>query len=328
MSKELGNQYTDELMQLVAIRFLRKYYWIIEPSRKHSIPIILLQNILDFLEEVPSLKKEGESLNLGLVVKNQKTELIDSFIEKKDFHISKFSNFLDLRSVVDGSLLCYLVDEAGLVKIERIPAELLKANACSTLQNVSLKFQTITFCVRESSSEIYDSGEMIRINRKGFWVKPCAMPLCNLDKEGFPLSLLELVFELCLKMSAMNKSGTFVILRDENSKHYSTMVSDCKFRKCKVDQLTQSDLINLATIDGAVIMSTDNNILTIGQRLEPPPSSGKYKESGRGTRHNSAALYSEIVDSVVFVVSNDGPVSLYFRGELYARCFDELFGFQ
>jgi hypothetical protein len=37
-------------------------------------------------------------------------------------------------------------------------------------------------------------------------------------------------------------------------------------------------------------------------------------------------MYSNAVDSVIFVVSKDGPISIYFKGDIYARCFGELFG--
>jgi hypothetical protein len=36
--------------------------------------------------------------------------------------------------------------------------------------------------------------------------------------------------------------------------------------------------------------------------------------------------YSKAVESVVFVVSVEGPISLYYKGERYARCFETLFG--
>jgi hypothetical protein len=326
MSKKFNNHYMDDLAEIITRRVLRKYAWLIELSKKHSMRLLLLQEIMDFLDEIPGLKKEGETLSVGLILKNEQVKLEDPLIEREAFHISNFSNFLHLKNLVDGSTLCYLVDEKGMVTIRQIPKELQKENSRLTLQNISLKFQAIAFHVGESRSEIYGSGELVRINRKGVWIKPCTMPLENLDKEGFPLSLLKLVFQLCLKMSELNKGSTFAIIKDDYPKCCSPMIRNYHFRKSKIDQIPQSQVINFASIDGALILNVKNELVDVGQKLEPLLSTSSNKESGRGTRHNSAAMYSKEVDSVVFVVSEDGPISIYFRGELYARCFGELFG--
>jgi hypothetical protein len=325
MSDDFSSYY-DEYVKVVTRRFLRKYEWLINPSRRHSIELVLLQDIVDFLGDIPNLKKEGEALNLGLMIKNTQVQLETPPIKRKPFHISKFSNFLHLKNIVDGNPLCYLIDKKGMVVIEQIPKKLLKISSRLTLRNASHVFQTITFYVGEFGSEIFDSGKTIQINRKGVWLKPCSLPLEDLAKEGFPLGLLKLVTELCKRMSEMNKGATFVIIRDDSPKYCSDMISEYQVEKFQIDGVQRKQVINLASIDGATILNTKNELIKIGQKLEAPPSFDFFKETGRGTRHNSASLYSKAVDSVVFVVSEDGPISVYFEGELFARCFEELFG--
>lgn len=152
------------------------------------------------------------------------------------------------------------------------------------------------------------------------------MPLKMLEPEGFPLDLLELIMKLCVKLSEIGKGGIFVINEDDGLKYCSPMIKGYKFGKCKADSISQSQILKLASLDGAIIVNTKSEIIDIGQKLEPPVSTKYSRESGRGTKHNFAAMYSAAVDSVVFVVSQDGPISLYFKGDLHARCFDELFG--
>lgn len=328
MSKRTDNHYMEELAEVVTRRVIRKYRWLIGPSRKHGIKMVLLQEIMDFVEEIPKLKKEGESLNIGLTIKNNHTKLEEPFINRDPFHISSFHTFADFKNAIDGSTLCYIVNEKGLVSIGQIPKELLKENPRKTLQNISGVYQTITFHVGNSISEIYESGKKIKIIRKGIWLQPCSMILTNFNKEGFSANLLELVFQMCEEMSETNKSGIFVIKKDDSPKFVSPMIKDYHFKKCMIDQISINQIIELASIDGAVILNIKGEILNVGQKLEAPPSSGVFRESGRGTKHNSALNYSKSVDCVVFVVSHDGPISLYFKGELYARCFEELFGIQ
>ncbi|MGD0405617.1 MAG: diadenylate cyclase [Candidatus Bathyarchaeia archaeon] len=322
----LKSLYSDELAEIVTRRFLRKYDWLIKPSRKHSIELLLLQQIVDFLEEIPNLKKEGKSLSLALIIKNDQVILEPSLIKRNEFHISELSKFQDLRNIVDGNPLCYVMDKKGLVTIGQVPKELLKNSSRLTLQNISNKFNTIAFYLGSNILEIYESGKILRINRKGIWLKPIELPLQELGKIGFPGELLESVSEICLKMSYINKGCTFVIIKSNCPEYCQPMIRDYHFSKCKIGQLSLTQIINFASIDGAVILNINGEILDIGQRLIPPPTTSYVKESGRGTRHNSAAMYSNAVESVVVVVSEDGPISIYYKGDIYSRCFGEIFG--
>jgi hypothetical protein len=322
----LRSLYSNELAEIVTRRFLRKYDWLIEPSRKHSIDLMLLQQIVDFLEEVPNLRKEGESLSVALIIQNSQVVLDPPILKRNQFHISKLSKFQDLKSIVDGNPLCYLMDKKGLITIGQIPKELVKNDPRLTLQTLSNSFNTISFFVGPNIIEIYDSGKILRLNRKGLWLKPYELPSEELEKLGFPRALIGELFEICLKMSDINKGCTFVVIKDNRPKYCQPLIKDYHFTKCKISQLSQNQLANLAGIDGAVILNTNGDLVDIGQRLMPPLTTSYVKESGRGTRHNSAAMYSNAVDSIVIVVSEDGPISVYYKGDVYSRCFGEIFG--
>lgn len=329
MSEEnINHNYMADLARIITKRLLRKYRWLIKSSRTHSIHPWLMQEVLDAAEKIPALRKEGEPVAVGIIISNKNVKLKKAIVELGVFHISKSSNFLQLGDSVDGSSMSYLVDEKGLVTIGKIPAELIKETPRLTLETVSRKFHTIAFYVGKSNSEVYDTGELIQTNRKGIWVPPCNVPLENLEKEGFPTHLLECVFQLCIEMSEKNKGCIFVVNRSDLLKFSSSMIKDCQFKKCKFDELSRSQILSFADLDGALVINSGSELMAIGQKLDPPISGSCDTESGRGTRHNSALNYSRAVDSVVFVVSKDGPISIYFRGHLYARCYEELFGIQ
>lgn len=323
-----SDQYNHALAEVVTSRFLRKYAWLIDPSRGHSVNLFLLQDIVDFLEEIPALKNEGEALNIGIIIKNKMVRMGKPFVQRAPFHISKRQNFLKLKNVVDGSKLCYSVDDKGMVTIGQIPKRVIKNNSRNTLLNASNVFQTIAFWVGECRSEIYDCGKILQLNRRGIWIKPHDMPLDDFDNQGFPVQLSRHILEICLEMSEQNKGGTFVIIRGGSAKFCCSMINDCQFKQCAVKDLPTDQIIKLASVDGAMILNTDNQLLNIGQKLEAPLGTMYEKEPGRGTRHNSAAAYSSAVHSLVFVISEDGPISLYFKGKLHKRCFGELFGLE
>lgn len=90
-------------------------------------------------------------------------------------------------------------------------------------------------------------------------------------------------------------------------------------------------LAQLGTIDGAVILTTELNLICFGSMLAAPPWPGpiitgpdgfgegggeKLDPSRLGTRHNSAMAFAGASDdSLVFVISQDGPVRAFVLGE-------------
>jgi len=326
MPEEFNDQYLESCADIFLNRFIRKYRWLSELARKYSIQSILLQGIIESLDNINHLRKEGEQVKIGLVLKSKQLKLEQPPIERRRFHISDVSKFMHFKSIVDGSSLCYIIDEKGMITIGKTPSNVTKNTSRLTLQSVSQIYQTITFYLGGFTAEIYDLGKLVRIYRRGVWMKPCIVPLTKLEAEGFPLDFLEQVLQLCIKLSEKGKGGIFVVIKNDWPKYCSPMIRDYEFRKCKVNKIRQSQILSFASLDGATILNTKCDVINIGQKLEPPPSTKYFKESGRGTKHNYAAMYSGAVDSVVFVVSEDGPISLYFDGELFARCFGDLFG--
>ena len=325
MSK-VYDTFDEDLAEVLTSKFLRKYAWIIEPARRHSVNLFLMQDIVELLEELPNLKKEGSSVHIGLVLEGTHTKFEKSLFQKNPFHISKRFNFLHLKNAVDGRGSAYILDRKGMVRIERLPLSTIKTSPQETLFEFASRYTTLSFYIGATKSEIYDSGKLLQINRKGIWIKPPSMLLIELEEQGFPFELTGKIFGICVTMSEMYEGGTFVITTLDSVQYCSPMLTDCEFRKCPIDKLAPNELIEFAKIDGAIILDTRKEIIAIGQKLEPPLETLYSKEGGRGTRHNSAAKYSNAVLSLVFVVSEDGPVSLYFRGNLHSRCFDELFG--
>lgn len=77
----------------------------------------------------------------------------------------------------------------------------------------------------------------------------------------------------------------------------------------------------LSQSDGAALLSPGAEVIEVGYYLRA--SAEAYAAAGvdpdRGTRHASASRFSfDRTDAVVFVVSQDGPVTVYFKGAVVA----------
>lgn len=73
-------------------------------------------------------------------------------------------------------------------------------------------------------------------------------------------------------------------------------------------------LVKLASLDGAVCLSTEGRLLSVGEILAPPACA--FESMDYGARHNTARRVShELPDAVVITVSEDGFVTVVQRGE-------------
>lgn len=91
-----------------------------------------------------------------------------------------------------------------------------------------------------------------------------------------------------------------------------------------IESLSVTHMRSLAAVrslcsqnDRAVVVDVDGNVIAYNVELVWPPGPALQVEGG--TRHNSAANASKAdADAVFFVVSSDGPVSLFFSGQRIA----------
>ena len=327
MSLLPSDPYVKSLRQTFIRNYLNMWGWLLVISKQHSIEPYLCEEIREFLEVVTRLRKEGDPLNIALAFKNSQLLLEQPLIQVESFQIKDHSKFSNLKDSINGRPLCYVLDGEGIVNIEQIPKELLCATSCLTLRNVSMVFKTITFCLENSILEANDLGKLIRVNRGGFWMVPCNMSFDLLNKDGFPVGFLNVILELCLNLSINSKGGIIVISKKDFPEFRSDLVKKEKFEKKRIADISSDQLMNFSMMDGAIVLNTKGELLDIAQKLEAPYSSDFFVESGRGTKHNSASMYSGAVDCVVFVVSHEGPITVYYKGKMYARCFGEIFGY-
>lgn len=312
-------------------RWLRGYFdkwsWLIEICKQYSIDPFICNQFGNFLEIITKLKKEGEPLDLALILKTDNLCLESSVVQVPSFKLNNYSKFSELKNSVNGHPLCYVIDKEGTVNIEQIPKTMLSSTSNSaTLKNVSNVYKTITICLKNRVLEVYYSGKKIRINRDGFWMKPCNISFTNLIKDGFPNEILNSILNVCLQLSLSNKGSIVVLTKNDNPPYRTSLIKENFYPK-KLSSISDEQLTNFLLMDGAAIINIKGELVDISQKLLAPFSDEFFVESGRGTKHNSSSMYSGVVDCVVFVVSHEGPITVYYKGKIYDRCFGELFGY-
>jgi len=188
------------------------------------------------------------------------------------------------------------------------------------MEELSRRTRSICVYAGVDLARIFSCGDIARTFRKGVWLRPFDLKFDELVKDGYPEDLLNAVRYLCIDLSESSKGGT-VVLQKANALESCKPFRDVKFNPCDLFGLTKGQQKAYAEMDGAIIVTTSGKMIGISQRLV-------YPEWGTGSpggaRHESASRYSGQHESVVFVVSSDGPISIFKQGSLWANWFEEL----
>ncbi len=117
---------------------------------------------------------------------------------------------------------------------------------------------------------------------------------------------------------AKNKKGSFfVITKDDISKRYDLLYPDLfKDKNFNVkDKETQTLLLYLSEMDGAIIIKDDGKVLAYGAKIK------KTKILfGHGTRHSAARGISQEKDVMAIISSEeDGQIRIFQKGNLVAE---------
>ena len=232
----------EKMAEIFVKEFIQKYRWLEYLCEKHGTKPMVLQGLLTFLEEAPNLIKEQEAVSLGLVLNNEEVKLLTPHIIGPAFHISKVYYFSNLKDIVNGQSMCYVINDNGMATIKEIPPEMIKENPRETLQFLSHAFHSITIYLEGSNTFVYSSGELAQIRRNGNWMPPCTMSFEKISADGFDCGLLSLILRVCCNMSEANIGGVFVVSREANPKFIQPMNEEYAFEKRLVSIIPDNEL--------------------------------------------------------------------------------------
>lgn len=83
--------------------------------------------------------------------------------------------------------------------------------------------------------------------------------------------------------------------------------------------INDSHFLKLVEGDNAVVLSHDGRVLAVNAALAPDPATIVQRLPGTGSRHLAAQKLTKEIDCIALVVSDDGPVTVFFRGEVVVR---------
>lgn len=147
-------------------------------------------------------------------------------------------------------------------------------------------------------------------------------------KVSLPEPLLRDVIQKCLAASERRCGFSLFIQRNdeilpkchhEGLKHVAEQPDVLGLRDRKIDDFPADEYLNMVAGDGSVIVSSEGR--TLAYHAFPAFEESTKVDSilGTGSRHLSAQKITKEIDALGIVVSQDGPISIFFEGIPIAR---------
>jgi len=316
-------------------------------SRSVGIDVNAALEVFRLVYECVSKEEEGRPLSTGFLVGDSE-KLKDRLPNYVGIELPKQSIFEFAKTIrplfglIDGYTSAFIVGKNGALEDARLmpgaPKEPDESSFtyvefhgyCDALRGVpgyglvasgSLKTAKL-FCDGRLHSEIYFSG------KAGQWVhrslEEIQQKLDRLASEkGIPSRVLYKIFTAAVTMSNHRKGGTMIVGDHEEVLRQSE-TPRLRLQEMNVLALKgrqERHLLNLATQEFSLVLSQEGEPIASSVRLMAKVPDHVKPEVGvtDGGRHRSAAEISASTNSVAFVVSDDGPITVYSEGKRILR---------
>jgi len=316
-------------------------------SRKLGIPIDAILETFRLVHECVSKEEEGRPVSTGFLIGDSeklRQILPDSagldIPKQKIFELSK--TVRSLFGLVDGVTSVFIIGTDGTLedtrlapRLSRVPdencfitselnwySEILKGVPAYGLVALGPYKTAKLLHDGQLRAEVYFSGKV------GGWayrsLSEIREKLDQLAKEkGIDTKVLQKVFATTINMSNHRKGGTMIVGDSEE------VLKQSEAPRHRIDGVNILDLkgsqekhlYSLSTQEFALIMNSNGDLKASSVRLlAKVPDKAKVELTAMdGGRHRSAAEISAVSNSIAFVVSDDGPISVFSEGRRILR---------
>lgn len=312
--------------------------FLLDLARTKSIDALAMINICETAASVAQMQSEEKPVSTALIVGDStyiSRILPDSEIQFQRYdHIRRMQQVvITLAKIVDGIVLGYGIDRHGFLrKVHKLDvpvdesANFLLGPQFRRHAAISRECDAIVFYVPTGGKQVrvFSDGQMVARYANGNWMAE-NMPRIDLTVDrlamarSYDVDLLRRIFKCAFLMSEKNLGAIFIIgdaakiLRKSDPPEISPFAT---IADSQITRLTDGEIINFAKQDGATIIdSVEGKLRGCMVLLRPSAETRSEIGIGKGARHSSASKMSAEADCLAIAVSQDGPITVYDRGE-------------
>lgn len=302
-----------------------------------------VSTILEALHTLSEQSYENKALTFGCIIDPKPRSQTASATFPKDYLETK-----RYKALSDGFRTAYYISDTGrivnFIDLDRFTKEPLTERNyypdwAEPIARTSRKGRCGIVLSRQGDILIFDEGTLRFTYRYGYWQYWNHTHLVNLLRDRAraqrvrPAILGRVVgamYRAALDVSFRRSGGLFVILHNRNSLHDIVKDGDAigdprrpskdqdfdtVIHKHRIQSLPRAVLVELAALDGAVVLSNSGKVLAYGAVLQPKKSARLQDIEGSRTKAAIGASYY----GLAVKISADGDISVYHKGKEFIR---------
>ena len=301
-----------------------------------------LKKLFHQIRKLSEQTYENNALTFGCIIEEGGKEKTSN-----DCNFEEFLSKKKYRSLSDGYYTAYLLTSNGqllnfldLEKIKKVPSgKCFFPEWCRHLVSHSIG-RRVAFCLtRQGDILIFENCTLRFTYREGHWQYWNHAHIVNMLTEvarvqKVPKSIIPAVvraiYRIALDISFRRIGGMLVLLRNRNDLRKMAREGDAieDDKRCELDRkfdqalslkeivrLPRSIILELASLDGAIILNNHGKILAYGAVLEPRRRGKILSEEGSRTKAaKGASNYGLVVK-----VSSDGDITVFSKGSEFLK---------
>lgn len=309
----------------------------------HSFEEDAVRLILDRLHVLAEQSYENKALTFGCIIGQPSNSVVRTSRFPKDFlEIKKF------RALSDGFRTSYVVSPSGAIldfvdledfEAPRVTARNYFPSWAEAIANAATGNRCGISLSRQGDILIFEKGSLRFTYRFGKWQYWNHSHLLELLKGRARAqhvqskilgTVVGSIYHAALDVSFRRSGGLFVLLKNRGNLHKIVKEGDAigdpgrgredvdfdsVIKGGTIQSIPRSVVVDLAALDGAVVLDNAGRILAYGAVLQPKKA-GKIK-GAEGSRTKAATGASNY--GLAVKVSSDGDITIYYDGQTFMK---------
>ncbi|MGB3734003.1 MAG: diadenylate cyclase [Ilumatobacter sp.] len=235
-----------------------------------------------------------------------------------------------VREMADG-IQSFALIRADTAELVLLPSAIPREVELVRLQRTLGREATLVCRSGDGIVKVVEHDQILNFDGTRWWTKPDSRRYATSVRAavpGAPLDVVQLVLDFCVHTAAPAAGGTILVwclaeaaldaVHASSLRTHPSMPFDMPLTIPETHSALQHVLCQ---VDGAATVDRSGNVVEIGLHLHPSADSHSAVDVSpvTGTRHAAAQQCSfDVDDALFFVVSDDGPVTVFARGRVVA----------
>ena len=313
--------------------------FVVEVARQKDLNENFIIALCELTEDLSQIRREEKPVSTAFIVGEPESTVnilpqspLNFMCEGDISTLQK--EIIELAAIVDGLQMGFFINPNGVIhSIRKLNIDLKGGfHVNRFLTGTSKKYALISKMTRAmiffvstggNRVNLFNNGALIGRYANGNWEPADYDKFEQVVSEAAEIKnikpyVIEKVIRVAVAMSDFNQGAIFVLFdgRINIKDRYSDTLKrlSIKIEVDSIRDITDSELVNFAREDGAVLIDNQGNLRTFMAILRPKRQESLAYDTGIGARHYTAQVLSKDIGCICIAVSQDGYITVFSDG--------------